>query len=89
MSEKVELSSLEWFVRVKQTLTLIFHNIRNGIDITEKQKETLKALYPVYYNGSLSLQKDVKVTKQQVLEQGNLFMSEDKIKTPNGTKVDK
>ena len=87
--EKVELTPLEWYAKVNEALTLALRDIRNEVYPKEKHLDIMQAIYPIYFNGELTLHKDVNMTRSQILEQGTLFSSVDSTNTPKGTDIDK
>ena len=86
--EKVELTPLEWYVKVNEALTSALRDIYNNAYPKENYLAVMRSLFPVYYNGELSLTKNVNMTERQILEQGTLFLSGDTTNTPKGTDID-
>jgi len=86
--EKVELTPLEWYVKVNEALTLALRDIRNDTYPQESHLTVMESIFPVYYNGELSLTKDINVTEKQILEQGTLFSSDNTTDSSKGTDID-
>jgi len=86
--EKVELTPLEWYVKVNEALTLALRDIRNDTYPQERHLTVMESIFPVYYNGELSLTKDINVTEKQILEQGTLFSSDNTADSSKGTDID-
>jgi len=85
---KVELTPLEWIAKVNEYLTLAMRNMKNGIDLQEHHRETIRALHSVYFDGGLILYKKETQTTNDIISQGMLFSSDNAAATNNGTDVD-
>jgi len=86
--EKIELTPLEWYVKVNEALTLALRDIRNDTYPQESHLAVMESIFPVYYNGELSLTKDINVTEKQILEQGTLFSPDNPTDSSKGTDID-
>ena len=85
---KVELTDLEWFVKVNEHLSITLHNISNGVSPTEEQIEVMRALYNVCYDGALPLYKNSSQTRDDILSQGLLFSTDTTADKKDGTDID-
>ena len=86
--DKVELTPLEWYVKVNEALTLALRDIRNDTYPQESHLTVMESIFPVYYNGELSPTKDINVTEKQIVEQGTLFSSDNTTDSSKGTDID-
>ena len=70
---KVELSKIEWYRKVSEALQIAFVDIGEGRFPRESHMEVIRALHPIYFNGSLPLYKSKQKQKEEKAEQQGLF----------------
>lgn len=82
--DKTELTPIEWYAKVNESLTLALRDVRDGRFPSEKHLTVMEALFPVYHNGELPMYKSLTTTTGQIVSQGGLFadsITENKGKT--------